>query len=181
MTMADVTNEMRNGAPETQTTEKPQANSDSVGVSTSTASLNDSFTVDSDALDVNEIFNSNQRRRSIQFGQVLIRTHGQALGDNPSCSRGPALTLDWPYNEDDPISIDDYEEWAKDNRRSKTEILVPYTARREILFTYGYSPSDINAGIKSVNKAKKQRRASLDTSPSLMGTLKTKLARRKSA
>ena len=181
MTMADVTNEMRNGAPETQTTEKPQANSDSVGVSTSTASLNDSFTVDSDALGVNEIFNSNQRRRSIQFGQVLIRTHGQALGDNPSCSRGPALTLDWPYNEDDPISIDDYEEWAKDNRRSKTEILVPYTARREILFTYGYSPSDINAGIKSVNKAKKQRRASLDTSPSLMGTLKTKLARRKSA
>ena len=164
--------ESSNGVTPEAQTGKPQ-NAAIASAGTSTTSLA--------SLDASDVSCSNERRRSIQFGHVLIRTHSQALGDNPSVSRGPPLTLDWPYNEADPIAVDEYEEWANDKRRrSRTEILVPHTVRRQVLFSYGYSVSEINAGIKRVNQAKKQRRASLDTSSSLMGNLKTKMARRNS-
>lgn len=44
-------------------------------------------------------------KRKVHFGSVLIRDYNVTLGDHPSCSYGPPLTIDWDYQEYKPIDV----------------------------------------------------------------------------
>jgi len=39
-----------------------------------------------------ESVDSSERRRTIQFGDLLVREYARTVGDNPSCSSGPPVT-----------------------------------------------------------------------------------------
>lgn len=106
-----------------------------------------------------------RRRSSVQFGSLTIRNYEVQLGDHPSCSNGAPVSIGWRYNELNPICIEKYEEWMKDKRRSRGEFYLPCSHRESILQEYGYSRSQMAEAAKEVDKIKKQRRASLKTTP----------------
>ena len=106
-----------------------------------------------------------RRRSSVQFGSLTIRSYEIQLGDHPSCSNGAPVSIGWRYNELNPICIEKYEEWMKDKRRSRSEFHLPRSHRESILREYGYSRSQMTEAAKEVDKIKKQRRASLKTTP----------------
>jgi len=45
----------------------------------------------------------------VNFGVVRVHTHDIVLGDNPSVSQGPPLTLDWDANKSECYSLDEFE------------------------------------------------------------------------
>ena len=97
-------------------------------------------------------------KRVVSFDKISVRGYGIALGDNPSCSRGPALTLNWEYDDEvKDISVDEYEKIRCNTRRSKHEMLVPCVVRETIVRENGYSRSDIKEAEKESQKIQKSR------------------------
>jgi hypothetical protein len=67
--------------------------------------------------------------RSVFFSTLEIRTYPLRLGDNPSISSGPPLTISWD-SEGDPlvVELEDYEE-SRPTRRSRKDLIVPKLVR----------------------------------------------------
>eukprot|EP00549_Striatella_unipunctata_P002620 CAMPEP_0118688690 /NCGR_PEP_ID=MMETSP0800-20121206/9062_1 /TAXON_ID=210618 ORGANISM="Striatella unipunctata, Strain CCMP2910" /NCGR_SAMPLE_ID=MMETSP0800 /ASSEMBLY_ACC=CAM_ASM_000638 /LENGTH=114 /DNA_ID=CAMNT_0006585981 /DNA_START=181 /DNA_END=525 /DNA_ORIENTATION=- len=79
------------------------------------------------------------------------------MGDNPSVSYGPPVTLDWDYEELPWTSVDYYEE-TRAPRRNNRQLLLNYYQRRNILmWCCGFSDSDIKRATKLVEKDKRLR------------------------
>lgn len=80
------------------------------------------------------------------------------LGDNPSCSSGPPITMGWNYSQKEEISLDDVADknefyvGTKPPRR----IIDPFD-RYGMLRNAGYSRQEIESKINDVCKARKQR------------------------
>ena len=51
----------------------------------------------------------NPSKRQVNWGSIRVRDYGRILGENPCCSYGPPLTLDWDYEEYEPLDVDTYE------------------------------------------------------------------------
>lgn len=52
----------------------------------------------------------NKLSRSVSFADVNIREYERILGDNPSCTSGPPISLGWGYSpEPIKLSVDDFE------------------------------------------------------------------------
>ena len=98
-----------------------------------------------------------EMKRSVSFSSIEVRGYGIALGDNPSCSYGPAITLNWDYNEETRLSVDDYEELRMITRRTKNEMIMPSIVREAIIMSNGYSRSEIKGVMDETKKIKKSR------------------------
>lgn len=80
------------------------------------------------------------RRSTITFDRVNIREYERVLGDNPSVTSGPPLSIGWRYSPSTlDISIDDYEE-NKGSPRSSSEYLVPKSIRVATLEEHAVPP-----------------------------------------
>ena len=134
-------------------------------ISSSSLDLDSSSSTCSSSMLSPDTKKAQRRRSSVQFGSLTIRNYEVQLGDNPSCSNGAPVSIGWRYNELNPICIEKYEEWMKDKRRSRSEFHLPRSHRESILREYGYSRSQMTEATKEVAKIKKQRRASLKTTP----------------
>jgi len=53
----------------------------------------------------------------VKFTFIQIRDYSITLGDNPSCSYGPPISLDWEYDENEAISLDQYEKMRLSRRK----------------------------------------------------------------
>ena len=98
-------------------------------------------------------------RSTITFGQVNIREYERVLGDNPSVTSGPPLSIGWRYSPSTlNMSIDDYEE-NKGSPRSSSEYLVPRSIRLATLKEHADIPHRemVNA-VRDIQKTKSQRR-----------------------
>ena len=94
---------------------------------------------------------------SVSFAQVQIRCYEQTVGDNPSVSYGPPITLDWDYEQMEPINIDAYED-ARGKRRSLRQMVLSYYHRRNVLsWQYGVSDDELKVAKKQANKIKFER------------------------
>ena len=75
-----------------------------------------SFSVLNDAANPDSSFHRKKKsvgmRRTastVSFKAVEIREYDRAIGDNPSCSSGPPISLDWNYSENPAVCINEYE------------------------------------------------------------------------
>jgi len=84
---------------------------------------------------------------SVHFGTVEVRQYLCCLGDNPACSSGPPISIDWKYREVGAFPVDDYDDY----REPEPPHQVSYYDRVELLRTLGYSRAEIV-------KAEKQRK-----------------------
>lgn len=94
----------------------------------------------------------------VSWNTVQFRTYETILGDNPSVSVGPPISLGWKYDvaSNTIASIDDYED-RRVGRRSKEQLLVPWAARERCLMDSGYSRSEISDAVKDLMKVKQSR------------------------
>ena len=96
------------------------------------------------------------RERRVSFDQVDIREYYIELGDNPSCSKGPPLTIGWDFDYMGSINLDEFEE-CRPPRRFSRQMLIPFDQRTNMLEQVGYSDSEIINAVKSVSQERYQR------------------------
>ena len=102
-------------------------------------------------------------KKRVNFHKIEIREHPRALGDNPSVSAGPALSLGWYSGEEEghsslELPVDDYEA-ARPKRREKHELVVPKAIRTQMLREHaGVSRSEMAAAQRETTKIKQSRR-----------------------
>ena len=105
-------------------------------------------------------------KRNVSFAQVNIREYERIMGDNPSVTCGPPLSLGWRYvPEATIISIDDYEE-GKGSPRQSSEFLVPKVVRERLLKEHAdVSRREMVAAVRSIQKEKSKRQQTVVNLP----------------
>jgi len=101
----------------------------------------------------------NASKSKVSFSTVSVRHYNRILGDNPSCSNGPSLSIGWKYYvglEDCPV--DEYENSRFYNRRHDHNIILPRSERESILIDLGYQQNEIARAVRANVKAKSRRR-----------------------
>lgn len=113
-----------------------------------------------------EGFAGGKKRTSVSFSTIEIRSYDRVLGDNPSCSHGPAVSIGWQY-EPDPITVqlDEYEYYRSEDRLDGTALVLSRSEREEILEDLGYSRSAIADAVRTNVKIKNNRRQTVHNLP----------------
>ena len=78
-----------------------------------------------------------------------------SLGDNPSCSSGPPLTISWEPESTHAYPLEKYETHREGSRRGRYEMIVPSSVRMDMLQNAGHSYSEIIRCTQEVMKTKK--------------------------
>lgn len=103
---------------------------------------------------------SKQQQRGVRFVNVCIREYDITIGDNPYCSHGVPICLDWNHGEESTIPIDFYEASHK-RRRTARRMLLNSFQRRDMLWRSGYRLEDIESAIKENDREKFRRSLTL--------------------
>ena len=105
------------------------------------------------------------RSRTVTFASTEIREYPIELGDNPSVSSGPPLTLGWTHMARHTASVDDYEAGRPHFRRALHEMIIPAKVRTDILLGSDgrVSLRAVQEAIREVNVTKRQRRRTVQT------------------
>jgi len=105
----------------------------------------------------NEVFYSERSAQSssscVSFDSVTFREYDITIGDNPACSSGAPISIDWEYSKETTFPLDEYEA-TKPPPREKTEMLMPSDLRHEILKEWDHSFSTI---VKATMETQKER------------------------
>jgi len=101
--------------------------------------------------------------RNVIFAEIRIREYERSLGDNPSCSSGPPISLGWKYQECKTVSLDKFESF-RPPRRSQFEMLIPRAKRQDMLVKeWNTPPHQCARAIRENMKTKTQRRRTIET------------------
>jgi len=99
----------------------------------------------------------------VSFQSVNIREYDRTLGDNPSCTSGPPISLDWSYSEKGEIAINEFES-SKSRGRYSTR--VSKVQRENMLkFGLGIADEEIIAAKKDKKRIQRNRAISKMISP----------------
>lgn len=97
------------------------------------------------------------RRRGIRFCAVHVRDYAQTVGDNPSVSYGPPISLDWEYTARDAVTVDAYET-ARGRRRNLRQMMMNHYHRVNVLtHACGFSEDVLRAAQKAAERIRTQR------------------------
>ncbi|EEC48049.1 predicted protein [Phaeodactylum tricornutum CCAP 1055/1] len=102
-------------------------------------------------------------KRNIEFKELHIREYARTLGDNPSCSSGPPVSISWEFDpETKIISVDEYED-TRPPRRTHFEMILPRDLRQSMLRKeWDITQLQIAAAVRANIKAKNQRRSTVN-------------------
>jgi hypothetical protein len=92
----------------------------------------------------------------VSFQNVTIREYDLTLGDNPSVSYGPPVSLDWNYSEMKALSLDLYE-GNRPQRRSMRQMNINFYQRKHLLTMNGYTEEEIEQAKRNASKVRSQR------------------------
>jgi hypothetical protein len=101
--------------------------------------------------------------RKVTFDSVQVRLYSQTLGDNPSVSCGPPITLDWHYEEEPPMGIDEHQgSRVLVTRGQPRRFCLNYHQRCTILtYCYGFTKAEIKRAERQADKARSQRKTTI--------------------
>jgi hypothetical protein len=94
--------------------------------------------------------------KKVHFSTIDLHVHRLVLGDNPSISSGPPLTIGWRSEFSTQLSVDEYEQHHPD-RRGKYALQVPRSLREDWLKDEGYSRSEMKEAETSALVVKAHR------------------------
>jgi len=119
------------------------------------------------------------KRKSVSFSDVVVREYPMTLGDNPSVSRGPPISISWEHIAEHSVDLESHIKMTPFPRRQKGQMIMPPKVRRELLYEMGYSHLDI---VKATEEARCIRAQRLATSRTLklatIEELKEKMGRK---
>ena len=100
----------------------------------------------------------NALKRKVSFSSLKIREYNVALGDNPSCSHGPPISLGWDFRDRKDVQLEEYEK-KRTLRRNPRELLLSDNVRRYLIRrAAGHSKQDLLKAMKEIKKVKMQRK-----------------------
>lgn len=103
-----------------------------------------------------------RRHLSLQFDKINIREYSRTVGDNPSCSSGPPVSISWEYNILGDIGVDEYES-TRPPRRVQNEMILPRGMREDMLrFEWNASRKEITESVRRNVRVKNQRRTTVN-------------------
>jgi len=101
----------------------------------------------------------NKEKKNVRFSTIEIRLFDRTIGDNPSCSDGVPITLDWNYTMLPAKDLQEYEENRIPKRNKNHLALTKITRKNQMHRHFGYSYKEIEKASKKIEKVKKQRAA----------------------
>jgi len=106
------------------------------------------------------------QRKGVTFGTVQVREHPIILGDNPSVSSGPPITISWNH---DPATVatlplDEYESSRHTLQRRRhlekkrqNQMKVPHVVREELLREAGHTRREMKRATREADAIKEKR------------------------
>lgn len=73
-----------------------------------------------------------EEKKSVRFHTVTIRNYDLTIGDNPWCSCGAPVSIDWTYQSEINLPLEAYEQHHPP-RRKGSELAMPHRLREELL------------------------------------------------
>ena len=116
-------------------------------ISSSSAEDNDHF---------EEMVVDDEESIHVKFQNIEIRNYQMTMGDNPSCTYGPPVSLDWDYDEAHILPLDDYEE-SRGTRRKSYQMQMNSIYRKKLLDAMNFTPDEIKKVTKEISIIKKSR------------------------
>ena len=92
------------------------------------------------------------RSKRLTFGQVSVHQHNVTIGDNPSCSHGPPISLDWTRLCSDSYNLDEYEAMTQQSRGKAKRL--GRLERETLLKESGYSTHAMDRVTEQVDHEK---------------------------
>jgi len=93
------------------------------------------------------------RTNAIRYSTIEVREFNCTLGDNPACSRGLLISLDYPLSESIPL---DEHEAKRITRRTRRDLFMSTSTRRKIVSSQlGYTKEKILVAEISINRIQK--------------------------
>jgi len=106
--------------------------------------------------------NTNKRARSVSFDKVEIRCYERTIGDHPSCSSGPSVSIGWTYEDStNTYEVDDYE-IQRPERKKEYELILTRQEREDLLKNLGYNRFVIAESVRGIIKVKNNRRQTIN-------------------
>jgi len=99
-------------------------------------------------------FQELKQKKKVRFSHIEVRQYPMILGDNPSVSSGPALTIDWEYFSEAQFSIEHYDTIHKKTHRSTRHLIMPLSCRMLIAKNAGHSYREIRQCLKEMKEYK---------------------------
>ena len=97
--------------------------------------------------------------KNVSFSTVHVRRYSTILGDNPSCTNGPSLSIGWEYEDEGAFDVDGYDRAVPS---SPADLLFSREERESILTRLGYSNKEMTDSIRLLIKSKNQRRQTVN-------------------
>jgi hypothetical protein len=99
--------------------------------------------------------NSSCCSKRVRFGDCVVRSYSQVLGEHPYCSVGCPLELGWEYDVLQSLTVDDYE--ATRGRRSpRHDLRLSPEERRSIL--QEYSDVELRRACRKLSRSRDTKR-----------------------
>jgi len=103
-----------------------------------------------------------RKHLTLDFDKVNIREYSRTVGDNPSCSSGPPISISWEYNIVGDINLNDYER-TRPPRRVQKQMAIPRRVREDMLrYEWNASRQEITESIRRNVRVKNQRRTTIN-------------------
>lgn len=99
-------------------------------------------------------------RRKVSFAQVTVNSHSIVLGDNPSVSAGPPISISWEPFESESFAVEEYEE-LKPCPRAQAQLHIPKSLREDWLRAEGYARSELFDVMREIQKVRRRRQLSV--------------------
>jgi hypothetical protein len=94
---------------------------------------------------------------TVKYSNITIREYPYDIGDNPSSSSSPSLSIQWKHQFEQTMSVDKYEESVPIRRKGR-QMLIPAQIRFKMLRNEGYTFQQIRNESRAVNRIREQRR-----------------------
>jgi hypothetical protein len=109
--------------------------------------------------DMDKTFPNHVPKHTVAWSTIEINSHEIMLGDHPSVSSGPPITIEWDAFRSVKLTVAQYEE-CNPVHRSRGALLIPKAVREDWLRNQGYSRRELEMAIRSIHENKKGRLSS---------------------
>ena len=131
---------------------------ESIRSCTSSESMDDTLGSSSSSTSSVPSIRSSSSSGSVRFRNVEVREYNIVIGDNPSCSTGPPVSLGWRYQyEHQDVPLETYEQFRIGRRRASGQMKMPSSVRHEKLREWEVATSDIIKAQTECLEIQKQR------------------------
>mmetsp|Transcript_25549 Transcript_25549/g.38138 ORF Transcript_25549/g.38138 Transcript_25549/m.38138 type:complete len:175 (-) Transcript_25549:452-976(-) len=107
----------------------------------------------------------NSAEKRVSFGDINLHEHDFCLGDNPSCSSGPPMTIKWQSHSTMSLSVDEFEmrkeDQALDRHGPGLIMCIPHDTRLSMLLRQGVSALEIDAVTYEISKLQDEQQKSV--------------------